>query len=78
MEIEKFGELEEKIKDILEEYSMLKSKRQELENLLSIKNRELEEANSRIAALHEEKDTVRGKVDSMLDMLRNVTVANEG
>ena len=74
MELVKFNELEEKIKGVLEEYSFLKKKNQELEELLKNKGGELEEANSKVKRLNEELDAVRAKVDSLLDMLQDISV----
>ena len=74
LELVKFNELEEKIKGVLEEYSFLKKKNQELEELLKNKGGELEEANSKVKRLSEELDAVRAKVDSLLDMLQDISV----
>ncbi|MBN2539692.1 MAG: cell division protein ZapB [Deltaproteobacteria bacterium] len=70
----RFNELEQKIKGIIEEYSVLKERNLELEKLLEGKSAELEEANNKIRALHNEKDAVRTKVDMLLDMLHDVEV----
>lgn len=70
----KFDELEEKIKGIIGEFSFLKKRNQELEELLKDKDGELEEANSKIKGLGEEWNAVRVKVDSLLDMLKDITV----
>lgn len=74
MELVKFNELEEKIKGVLEEYSFLKKRNQELEGLLKDKDGEIEEANSEKKRLNEEWDAVRAKVDSLLDMLQDISV----
>ncbi len=70
----RFGELEQKIKGIIEEYSVLKERNLELEKLLEGKSAELEESNNKIMALNDEKDAVRTKVDMLLDMLHDVEV----
>ena len=70
----KFNELEQKIKGIIEEYSVQKERNLELEKLLEGKSAELEEANNKIRTLHNEKDAVRTKVDMLLDMLHDVEV----
>ncbi|MCD6486032.1 MAG: cell division protein ZapB [Syntrophobacterales bacterium] len=74
MELERFGELEQKIKRILEEYSTLKNRNHELEKLLEGKSVELEEAKNRVRVLNEEKDAVRTGVDMLLDMLHDIEV----
>lgn len=74
LELVKFNELEEKIKGVLEEYSFLKKKNQELEEVLKNKGGELEDANSKVKRLNEELDAVRVKVDSLLDMLQDISV----
>ncbi|MEA1970973.1 MAG: cell division protein ZapB [Thermodesulfobacteriota bacterium] len=74
MELERFSELEQKIKKILEEYSTLKDRNRELEKLLEGKSAELEEVKSRVKILNEEKDAVRTGVDMLLDMLHDIEV----
>lgn len=74
MEVVKFNELEEKVKSIIEEYAELKKKNQELEGLLKSREGDLEAAKSEVRDLSEERDAVRGKVDSLLDMFNNMPV----
>ncbi len=74
MELGKFNELEERIKNLAEEYVLLKERNVELEGLLQSKDEELGEAKHQIRILREEKDTARTKVDSMLTMLSDVKV----
>ncbi len=73
MNLGKFGELEEKIKGIIGDYALLKRKNQELEE--SIKNKELElgEANNKIRGLNEERETIRTKVDLLLELLQDMS-----
>ncbi len=68
----RFDELEQKIKGIVEEYSVLKERNLELEKLLESKSVELGDANDRIRALNHDKDAVRTKVDMLLDMLCDI------
>lgn len=75
MELERFGELEQKIRGIVEEYSTLKNRNQELERLLEEKGARLEEAENRAQVLNEQKDAVRTKVDMLLDMLSDIEVS---
>ncbi len=72
MEFVKFTELAERIKRILEEKAALKTRCQELEALLKNKDIELEEVNKQLKGLHEEKETVRTKVDSLLELLQDI------
>lgn len=72
MESVRFDELEEKIKDIIEKSTLLKKRNQELEGLLKNKDSELEEVKNEIRTLNEERGSVRVKVDSLLDMLRDI------
>jgi len=74
VELERFSELEQKIKRILEEYSTLKNRNRELEKLLEGKSAELEEVKNRVKVLNEEKDAVRTGVDMLLDMLHDIEV----
>jgi len=72
--LERFGELEQRIKRILEEYSTLKDRNRELEKLLEGKSAELEEVKNRTRVLNEEKDAVRTRVDMLLEMLHDIEV----
>ncbi|MEN6320760.1 MAG: cell division protein ZapB [Syntrophaceae bacterium] len=74
MELVKFEELENRIKNLIEEYALLKKKNDELEELLKRKGRELEEANNKIGGLNEERNMIRTKVDSLLDLLQDINV----
>jgi len=74
VEAVKFNALEEKIKSIIDEYSVLKQRNQDLEMLLKGKEGELEDIKNKMKILNEERDTVRTKVDSLLDMLQNIPV----
>ncbi len=74
VELLKFPELEDKIRRVVGEYSLLKRRIDELEGLLKIRELELEEANTKIRGLNEERDSVRTKVDSLLDMLQDISV----
>ncbi len=77
MELVKFKELEERIKGLVEEYSTLKKRTKELEDLIEIKNGELREANGKIAKLNEERDSVRHKVDTLLDLLEDINASEQ-
>ena len=74
MELIKFKELENKLKNLIDEYASLKKKNLEIEALLKNKVMELEEANNKIRGLKEERDSVRTKVDSLLDLLQDISV----
>lgn len=75
VELTQFNELEEKIKEIIEDYSLLKKKNQDLETQLKNKMQELEETNDHIKKLIEERDAVRTKVDKLLVLLQDVNTA---
>jgi len=72
VELVKFNELEEKVKSIIKEYALLKKRNEELEVLLKGKDGELEEVRNKIGMLNEERDSVRTKLDSLLDMLHGI------
>lgn len=72
VELGKFNELEEKIKGIIEENTALRQRNRDLEGVLKSKEGELEEIKDKIRILSEERDSVRAKVDSLLDMLQNI------
>ncbi|MBN2282865.1 MAG: cell division protein ZapB [Deltaproteobacteria bacterium] len=74
VEVEKFNELEQKVKGIIEEHALIKKRNRELESMLEGANAELAEAKNRIRALNDEQGTVRGRIDALLGMLRNIDV----
>ena len=74
MELVKFEELENKIRNLLSEHSLLKKRNQELEELLKNKGLELEESSIKIRGLNEERNSIRTKVDSLLDLLQDINV----
>lgn len=77
MELVKFKELEERIKGLVEEYNTLKKRTKELEELVEIKSGELKEANGRITKLNEERDSVRNRVDTLLDLLEDINASEQ-
>jgi uncharacterized coiled-coil DUF342 family protein len=77
VELVKFKELEERIKGLVEEYNTLKKRTKELEELVAIKSGELKEANGTIAKLNEERDSVRHKVDTLLDLLEDINASEQ-
>jgi predicted nuclease with TOPRIM domain len=72
VELVKFSQLEEKIKGLIDDYSILKKEKQELEGLLKKKDGELEEVRKNLKNLQEERDAIRAKVDSLLDMMQDI------
>ncbi len=74
MELVKFEELESKIKNLINEHELLKKKNRELEELLKNKGVELEETSNKIRGLNEERNTIRTKVDSLIDLLQDINV----
>ena len=72
MELVKFEELESKLKNLIDEHIVLKKKNRELEETIRSKGLELEEANNKIRGLNEERNTIRAKVDSLLDLLQDM------
>jgi uncharacterized coiled-coil DUF342 family protein len=77
VELVKFKELEERIKGLVEEHNTLKKRTKELEELVTIKSGELKEANGKIAKLNEERDSVRHKVDTLLDLLEDINASEQ-
>jgi uncharacterized coiled-coil DUF342 family protein len=72
VEFLKFDELEKKITGLIKDHALLKKRNLELEKLLQNKSMELEEANKKLGGLREERDAVRTKVDSLLDLLQEI------
>jgi septal ring factor EnvC (AmiA/AmiB activator) len=75
VELEKFAKLEDKIKVIITEKVSLKKQIQTLEDTLKSKEAELEKVNAKIKALDEERNSVRARVDSLLDLIADVDLA---
>jgi chromosome segregation ATPase len=75
MELMKFKELESKLKNLIEEFVKLKDKNLELEAALKNKITELEEAENKFKEFKEERDSIRTKVDSLLELLQDIGVA---
>jgi uncharacterized coiled-coil DUF342 family protein len=75
VEIGKFNELEDKIKGIVSEQIFLKKQIQTLEEVLKNKESEIEDLNSKLKALDGERDSVRARVDSLLDLLADIELA---
>ncbi len=74
MEIGKFTELEDKIKHIVSEQVFLKKQISILEEALKNKESEIEEYKGKLRVLDEERDNVRARVDSLLDLLADIEV----
>ena len=77
MELVKFRELEQRIKGLVEDYNTLKKKTKELEELVEIRSSELREANNKITKLNEERDSVKQKVDTLLDLLEDINASEQ-
>ena len=75
MELVKFKELEDKIKGIVSEQVLLKKQVQILEDALKNKESEIGDLNSKLKALDGERDSVRARVDSLLDLLTDIELA---
>jgi len=72
VEFQKFSELENKINGLLGDYALLKKRNLELEEEVQQKTRELEEVTVKLESFKEDKDAVRSKVDSLLDLLQEI------
>jgi len=77
VELVKFRELEERIKGLVEDYNTLKKRTKELEELVEIRSSELREANNKIAKFNEERDSVRQRVDTLLDLLEDINASEQ-
>jgi chromosome segregation ATPase len=75
VELANFKELEEKIKGIVSEQVFLKKQISILEEALKNKESEIEVLNSKLKALDGERDSVRARVDSLLDLLADIELA---
>ena len=75
VEISKFTELEDKIKHIVSEQVFFKKQISILEEALKNKESEIEGYKSKIVALDEERNHVRARVDSLLDLIADVDAA---
>jgi chromosome segregation ATPase len=75
VELEKFAKLEDKIKVIVNEKVSLKKQIQILEETLKSKEVELEGLKGKVKAFDEERNSVRARVDSLLDLIADVDLA---
>jgi septal ring factor EnvC (AmiA/AmiB activator) len=75
VEIGKFNELEDKIKGIISEKIFLKKQLQTLEEVLKNKESEIEDLNNKLKALDGERENVRARVDSLLELLADIELA---
>ena len=74
MEIVKFKELEDKIKQIVSEQVFLRKQISILEAALKNKESEIEQVKGKLKGLDEERNSVRARVDSLLDLLADIEV----
>lgn len=74
MELGKFKELEDKIRGIVSEQVFLKKQISILEEALKNKESEFEVLNSKLKALDEERNSVRARVDSLLNLLADIEI----
>lgn len=72
VELTSFEELDKKIRIVISEYALLKKQYGELEEQLRKKSLDLEEAQNHIRGLTEERDFIRTKVDSLLELLGDI------
>jgi chromosome segregation ATPase len=72
VELEKFKKLEDKIQSIVSEKVSLKKQIQILEESLKNKEAELEGVKGKLKTLDEERNSVRARVDSLLDLIADV------
>ncbi len=75
MEIGKFTELEEKIKYIVSEQTFFKKQILVLEDALKNKELEIGEYKEKLRVLDEERNSVRARVDSLLNLLADIEVS---
>jgi len=74
VELGKFKELEDKIRGIVSEQVFLKKQISILEEALKNKESEFEVLNSKLKALDEERNSVRARVDSLLNLLADIEI----
>ena len=72
VELEKFKKLEDKITVIVNEKVSLKKQIHILEETLKNKEAELEGVKNKLKALDEERNSVRAKVDSLLELIADI------
>lgn len=72
VELEKFKKLEDKIKVIVNEKVSLKKQIHILEETLKNKEAELEGVKDKLKALDEERNSVRARVDALLELIADI------
>jgi len=75
VELEQFSQLEEKIKKIVNEKVSLKKQIQILEEALKNKEAELAGLKNKFKTLDEERNSIRARVDSLLELLADIELA---
>ncbi len=61
-----FNRLEETVQKLLENYSLLKASKEELEKKILEKDQQIGELNSKISMLQSERGDISGRVDALL------------
>jgi len=74
VQLQRFNELEERIKEIVNEYEAVAKENRELKELLEQKKEEVERSRATIQSLEEERKTVRDKIDSLLSLLGGIQI----
>ena len=78
VDMEKLGELELTIRSLVDEYYVLKKRNNELEKLYEGVHKELEIAKQKLSMMNDERETVKQKVNGLIDMLRDIKLPHEG
>ena len=74
MQLQRFNELEERIREIVNEYEVVAKDNRELKELLEQTKEEVEKSRATIQSLEEERKTVRDKIDSLLSLLGGIQI----
>jgi FtsZ-binding cell division protein ZapB len=73
MDNEKFKILEEKINNLIEQFSLLKKEKEEIDKKLKQKESENLNMLESLDKLHKEKEAIRSRLDSLINRLEEIS-----
>jgi FtsZ-binding cell division protein ZapB len=72
VELEKFENLEKRVKRLVEQFSLLKREKDKIAGVLKKNSVEDRETKKRLEKLHREKYLIRSKLDALIDKLESI------
>ena len=69
VKMERFAELEKKVANILEKYTLLKEDKQKIEARLASKNKENEDVKKHLGKVLEERNVIKRRLDVLIEKI---------